>query len=160
MKGEENSREYQKKIASFLERKFGKILKEKFREEDLIRVERGLKLGGGFYSPRMDVAVGPFSFARGNRNEEYNQLLDIHEIREFLSRVVKRGKTLTKDFIKSVKDSENKNPRCFICIEVENKSTRKHFMGSAFNSSIMGKVGIVISYDKGKMEKVFSYLKE
>ncbi len=108
----------------------------------------------------MDVAVGPFSFARGNRNEEYNQLLDIHEIREFLSRVVKRGKTLTKDFIKSVKDSENKNPRCFICIEVENKSTRKHFMGSAFNSSIMGKVGIVISYDEGKMEKVFSYLKE
>ncbi len=51
----------------------------------------------------------------------------------------------------------NVNPCCFIAIEAESKTSRKHRMGnSIINAGGMGKVGIVIAKD----DKVFESLKK
>ena len=57
---------------------------------------------------------------------------------------------------------QNSNARCFLAIEIENQTDRKHLMGSSLNSSIMGKIGIVICEGNSldNLEKFFGYIQE
>jgi len=73
------------------------------------------------YSPTCDTAVGPFSFEEGNINEAYNNLAELNEIRDFVDGLQRRSvgtgyNTVLLDL--------NKNPRCFIAVEVENTTAR------------------------------------
>ena len=56
----------------------------------------------------------------------------------------------------------NRNPRCFLVIEYENKTTTKHSLGSLINACALGKIGIVVAVnDKTyrSYERIIEYLK-
>lgn len=100
------------------------------------------------YSPRLDVAVGPFAAER-RCHDEYDLLQA--ENRRVLERlyaahqsnlladgqtVVGLDQALTLNF----------NARCFMAIEIENQVSRKHLMGGAINASALGRLGIAIGW--------------
>jgi len=112
------------------------------------------------YSPRLDIAVGPFSLADGVRLiNEYDELFDAKI--EFISILVRThlsnlslitAKTSNEmqqiRFNKKIDDLRhfNFNSRCFLSIEIENAVTRKHLMGGAINASVLGRIAIAVGY--------------
>jgi len=128
----------------------------------LIKTQKHMRFERGIYTPKCDIGVGPFSFQPGNLNRLYEDLLEIPQIKRFISNLsVKGGHLGDGRFLSPECRGQNKNPRCFIAVEIESPTTsRKHFMGSVVNSSIMGKIGVVISYDETKMNRVFQFFKE
>jgi hypothetical protein len=91
------------------------------------------------YCPRVDFAIGPFNV---DTNIEYNNRL-IEESYQKYRKLLELMKSRS-----DVKDNAlelNKNPRCFIAIEIENKSSRKHRLGSLVNASALGKIGIIVA---------------
>jgi hypothetical protein len=89
------------------------------------------------YCPRVDIAVGPFNI---DRNIELNNHLISEAYEDHLNLI---------EAIKARSDIQyraleaNQNPRCFIAIEIEHRTSRKHRLGSMVNASAMGKVGII-----------------
>ena len=138
-----NTKEYQIKIST--------KLKNIFEE---IKVEESMRLSHNIYTPRVDVAVGPFAY-NDSFAEEYNILLSTHQ--ELLNKL--KEKSINKDWL----DFDiNENPRCFIAIEVENSTGKdtKHLLGSITNASILGKVGILIVVNnKNGLNNMKNYLK-
>ena len=62
--------------------------------------------------------------------------------------------------IKFSPDSNN-NPRCFIAIELENKTTRKHRLGSLINAAALGKIAIIVTANESVLKsfkKLLNYL--
>jgi hypothetical protein len=56
----------------------------------------------------------------------------------------------------------NRNPRCFLAIEIENTGTRKSRLGSIINASAIGKIGIVVAWNNEvlrELEKIEDYLR-
>jgi hypothetical protein len=118
----------------------------------------------GLYSPRIDVAVGPFSTLRGgNLREEYNQLLD--NTRAFIERLLafhrenveryrildeQRGEILEFPEFPDVRNFNN-NARCLIAIEIEHQVSRKHLLGGAVNASVLGRLGVMVGWDEEKV---------
>lgn len=97
------------------------------------------------YAPRLDFAVGPFNIDNStetnvvnidNRSNEFTDLINILKVRSLLP--------------DGINFNQNTNPRCFIAIEIESTTSRKHRLGSIVNVSALGKIGIVL----GKDEKV------
>ena len=111
----------------------------------LIKRERQMKMEP-IYSPTCDVAVGPFSFQEGSLNELYNKLARVNEIGAFLEDLQRRS--LGTGYNRALLDL-NKNPRCFIAVEVENTTARdiKHLFGSIINCSLLAKIGIIVVFD-------------
>ena len=118
------------------------------------------RMDANIYSPRLDVAVGPFSFVNGVQMiDEYDVLYDNKS--KFLSKLV-RAHLINLAIINqntSHEESEmhvqykmdelryfNRNSRCFMAVEIENSVTRKHLMGGAINASALGRIGIAIGY--------------
>ena len=109
------------------------------------------------YSPRVDIAVGPFSTTSGkNKIDSYNQILEINRINGFLKKAyefhleniqskLKKGE---KIYHFNTLVHKNQNARCFLAIEIENTSTRKHIMGSMVNAASLGRIGIGIAYNE------------
>lgn len=129
--------------------------------------------GMGFrnqYSPRVDIAVGPFSIELGqNQTYEYNQLVTQDNINSFLRNLF----DLHKENIRNVNSNENTYPdfdelvsknlnaRCFLAFEIENKNSKKHIMGSIINAASLGRVGIGIAYSENSLNtfrRIFNYL--
>ncbi|MCL2681954.1 MAG: hypothetical protein FWE63_00545 [Bacteroidales bacterium] len=117
------------------------------------------------YSPRVDIAVGPFSTEPGqNKIEEYNRLVRQSNINSFLRSLYRLHKEnvrnlhvendnnelLDETIIPNFNDvvSKNWNARCFLALEIENKNTRKHVMGSVINAASLGRVGVGIAYSE------------
>ena len=89
------------------------------------------------YSPRLDIAVGPFA-THARYAREYDELMD-HNLR-----LIERMMICHCENIASYNGGEidvsfdrlkykNQNARCFLAIEIENKVSRKHLMGGAIN---------------------------
>lgn len=56
---------------------------------------------------------------------------------------------------------KNQNARCFLSIEIENTSTKKHIMGSLVNAASLGRIGIGIAYNdsvKRTFVRIMNYL--
>lgn len=112
------------------------------------------------YSPRLDIAVGPFSIVDGVQlTHEYDELFQNNV--PFLSRLVTChlsnldiiNQGMTADEIESLIAQKldemryfNYNSRCFIAVEIENAVSRKHLMGGAINASVLGRIGIAVGY--------------
>jgi hypothetical protein len=107
------------------------------------------------YSPRLDIAVGPFATHQVYA-EEYDYLMDISH--QFIKNVIECHLQNVRKF-----DSENsflsfeqlriknQNARCFLAIEIENRVSRKHLMGGAINVAALGRVGFAIAWTPDKL---------
>jgi hypothetical protein len=119
------------------------------------------------YSPRIDLAVGPFA-TNQSYGLIYNRMLERVQIREFITRLVefnRRNLNEYGDFVRPAEYDEivhmNFNSRCFMAIEIENNVSRKHLMGGAINASALGRLGVVIPWSNEKLRafvKLVRYL--
>lgn len=119
------------------------------------------------YSPRIDVAVGPFA-THERLGAVYDQMLENPLIRRFVERLIEYNRINLERFDGFVRPATldeimelNQNARCFIAIEIENQVSRKHLMGGAINASALGRFGIVIPWSPEKLRafvKLVRYL--
>jgi predicted AlkP superfamily pyrophosphatase or phosphodiesterase len=122
------------------------------------------------YSPRVDIAVGPFSVTPGrNKTDEYNQLLRNENVNNFLRKIYDYHiENIGDEWINEITIPDydflahkNQNARCFLSIEIENTSTKKHIMGSLINAASLGRIGIGIAYNesvKRTFVRIMNYL--
>ena len=120
------------------------------------------------YSPRIDIAVGPFAEHR-DCIIEYNSLLEQYRL-FFLGLIELHNSNMISlygdYFIRTLDNllSTNNNSRCFLSIEIENSTSRKHILGGAINASSLGRVGLIIPFNKEKflaikkLEGYFNFL--
>lgn len=119
----------------------------------------------GLYSPRIDVAIGPFSVVRGgNCIAEYNELMDssrdfIEQILEYHRANVATYRANDEQLNQALHFSNfdelkhiNENARCLLAIEIENKVSRKHLLGGAVNAAALGRLGIVVGWTENKVK--------
>ena len=116
------------------------------------------------YSPILDLAIGPFAINK-SLEDEYNKLQLTYQF--FIEGLI----NLHNQNIHSIYSdcpyknyysvtSKNKNPRCFITIEIENSVSRKHLIGGAINASALGRIGLFIAFTDEKfkaMKKLEGY---
>jgi hypothetical protein len=116
------------------------------------------------YSPRLDIAIGPFAIAEGMINQyETLQIKYVTFIRGLIDIHNSNLKNIYDDYnIRDMITSQhtNYNPRCFIAIEIENSVSRKHLIGGAINASALGRFGLFIAFNEEKfnaMKKLEGY---
>ena len=133
------------------------LLSQKLNGIEVIGEWRAFRNVNYQYSPRVDIAVGPFSVTpNANQTQEYNQLLQKDVIDSFIQNVYNYHKENIGDEWLNELDvptlysltRKNQNARCFLAIEIENSSTRKHIMGSMINAASLGRIGIGIAYNE------------
>lgn len=152
-----NIKEYQRKLRNDLQNIYSSEIEVEWSSMSGYR---------NIYSPRVDLAIGPF--AKDTRCiEQYNQL--INSSRGFLDMLIREHNKNLKLFDVAENSSFfdnleyfNENARCFLCIEIENKVSRKHLVGGLVNASALGRVGILIPWTVDKLKafvKLLEYLK-
>ncbi len=104
----------------------------------------------GQYSPRLDLAVGPFAIGDLKLEKEYNKLTYQHE--EYLESLwrlhssnVVRSDEGTPGLLHAA-STQNLNARCFLAIEIENRGSRKHILGGMLNAAALGRFGIMVGW--------------
>ena len=110
----------------------------------------------GFYGPRLDVAVGPFATGTLKLEVNYSQMVVAY--RPLLERLWQAhihnlgeaAAELTNDHFETA-ITANRNAGCFMAIEIENRGTRKHLMGSALSAAALGRVTVAIGWTDEKM---------
>lgn len=136
----------QKKLLSRLAERFG---------ENCVREWAAFSGLGRHYSPRLDLAVGPFAVDDLHLRDRYDELALRH--RKFLSQlwmhhrenVLRYGGVTVTALDTALR--VNWNARCFLAIEIENKVSRKHLMGGAVNAAALGRLGIVVGWTEDKV---------
>ncbi len=108
------------------------------------------------YSPRVDIAVGPFSLIAGdNKIEEYDTLLLIDNFNTFIRQAYDfHIQNIGNEYLNEIDIPDyqqlihvNSNARCFLAIEIENNNSKKHILGSIVNAASLGRVGIGVAYN-------------
>jgi len=131
------------------------------------------------YSPKVDIAVGPFAVERGYENEydlmvdSFRRLVDtwIDMFRRNWQSVIGDRYWSVSPYSPSgyrdfIEQSANRNARCFIAIEVENKNSTKHLLGSIINAGALGRVGILVAWREEvlraaiRIREYFNFLQE
>jgi hypothetical protein len=116
------------------------------------------KFGGHIYSPRVDVAVGPFATQGGQKfANEYDNL--VGSSKGFIYRMIQchlkhigsqEGDTPTQVF-ERLREA-NPGARCFMAIEIEKEVSKnreastKHIMRDAINATALGRIGIAVGW--------------
>lgn len=108
------------------------------------------------YSPRLDIAVGPFATIR-RYIQEYDDLMERN--RTFIEALIETHNSNLREFglptrfpdFEEIKH-KNQNARCFLAIEIENRVSRKHLMGGAINAAALGRIGIVVAWTPDKLK--------
>jgi hypothetical protein len=122
------------------------------------------------YSPRVDIAIGPFNTIPGSNSiDEYNGLLQDNNINHFLRQaflmhVENLDTDLYQEIIHPVFDDliyKNQNSRCFMALEIENQNSKKHIMGSVVNAASLGRIGVGIAFSNSTLRtfcRILNYL--
>ena len=148
----ERVKEYQEKIVPQLKWMFG--TNQVIPEWNVGKDSRD-DLGRKLYCPRIDIAVGPFNID-GNwvRNRE---MIDNTYLR--YENFICKLNSASDEKIST--EHLNRNPRCFLAIEIENTGSRKHRLGSIVNVAAIGKVGIIVTFtneSNNSFRKIRKYL--
>ncbi|HOX83102.1 MAG TPA: hypothetical protein PLJ60_06070 [Chryseolinea sp.] len=120
------------------------------------------------YSPRVDIAIGPFNVEGQNIARQYDRLVRARKVRSFISLFYEMHiQNIRKHFgqeprIPSLVQvlRKNWNARCLLAIEIENENSRKHIMGSLLNAASLGRVGIGIAFNEASFNSfkmIWSY---
>ena len=150
-------REYQTRLRDGLARKLGDVE---------IAIEwRAMTDEPGVYSPRLDAAVGPFAF-HDKLGDQYDAMVKKHS--RFLRELFDLHRANLDDCGGAREDigfeevsRRNWNSRCFLAFEIENVVSRKHLMGGAINAAALGRIGVAVGWDIGKVRalvRLRSYL--
>jgi len=156
-KGKTEVKEYQDKVCGYLCNIFGQV---NVKKEWNVAKDSQDAYTRKLYCPRLDIAVGPFNID-GNvdeNNERIKEVVDSNK--EFIDNVL-RLSGLSLGDVDSFLRQENKNPRCFLAIEIEKSGSRKHMVGNIVNASILGAFGIIIPFDDKALSayrKIDAYL--
>ena len=143
-----------------------------------VEIEWASTFDNNMYSPRVDIAVGPFAVERDVRfTEDYDNLM--RGSRDFVHRLIRHHLRNVKgldnqapvDVVQRYLDDlfahltqKNQNARCFLAIEIENQVTRKHLMGSAINAAALGRIGLAVPWTDEKLrafvrlQRYFDYI--
>jgi hypothetical protein len=111
----------------------------------------------GLYSPRLDIAVGPFA-THGIFGETYDALGTDHtELLEYLfaahSENIEALGLAPNAVPFEVVIQKNWNARCWLAIEIENSVSHKHLMGGAINAAALGRVGLAVAWNEANLRK-------
>lgn len=125
------------------------------------------------YSPRLDIAVGPFAKVT-KKGYMYDEMINDIKIKSFLRKLIHShnqnisngnySETLYSD-VEKLKYT-NHNARCFISLEIENKVSRKHLLGGAINACALGRIAVVMPWTDEKLRaflrmiEYFKFLRE
>jgi len=112
-------------------------------------LQRGLQ-----YCPRIDFAIKPLNTTRNWAENRLRMRAAKQNYHQFFQDLKYIG-------LSNSNWNENNNPRCFVAIEYENKTTTKHRLGSLINACALGNVGIVVAVnDKTyrSYERIIKYL--
>lgn len=121
---------------------------------------KGEKLGK--YSPRVDIAIGPFSTGAQQLEVDYDSLFQQHK--ERFGRLFDRLRA-TQPWLISLEYANghnyNRNARCFIAIEIEASRDPKHMIGDVVNACSMGRFGVVIADNRTRpsFEAIVKYFR-
>jgi len=117
----------------------------------------------GLYSPRLDIAVGPFAF-RTRYIEDYDELMDNSRI--FIEKMMNCHITNVRDYDESGYNlsyeelkEKNRNSRCLLAIEIENTTGAKYIIGSVVNACALGRIGIFIAWNHEKLKSAIKLRK-
>lgn len=112
------------------------------------------------YSPRLDIAVGPFATIPSvSLTSDYDKLMESKQSKYFIEKILEHHNLNVREFdeydigqnFKDLKEL-NRNSRCLMAIEIENQVSRKHLMGGAINAAALGRVGIVVPWSDEKLK--------
>jgi hypothetical protein len=156
-------KEYQSEIARMLRHIYAGVEVEE---------EWSSAFGAGVYSPRVDIAVGPFAVTHGESFIEiYDELMVLSQdfirnmVRHHLgniqqvngqappNRIEEQTHRLFEELV-----NRNRNARCLMVIEIENTTSRKHLMGGAINAAALGRIGVAVAWTPDKL-RAFANLK-
>jgi hypothetical protein len=100
------------------------------------------------YSPKLDIAVGPFSTSPGVRK------------RRIETGLLEQAPSGLMELLERHRLSKNPNPSCALAIEIAFSGSRKHMLGDVANASLMGLYGVVLGNEKtlGPLKRIMTYL--
>lgn len=109
------------------------------------------------YTPRVDVAVGPFASDNAQNIDKYDELMDNHKEKIEALLNFHRENEQRYHFDSDGKSFEivknlNRNARCLMAIEIENETSKKHLLGSAVNACALGRIGVIIGWTDKKIK--------
>jgi hypothetical protein len=138
-----------KDIQAVIRNKLGQIF-----SDDLVKSEWSVRTAAtdkifdkSTYSPRLDIAVGPFNVTRDRKNEDLAEIEEHaqHPFVRWLRNEVGRQNHGGFYF--------NPNPRCLLAIELEFSTSSKHILGGITNASLLGAIGVILG-PAGYIDKV------
>jgi len=138
---------------TLLEKTFGRgnVIKEwDIAKDSQDALTRGLQ-----YCPRIDYAIKPLNVTR---DVDYNKEL----IRQAYIQHENIIDEIRSNGLIASPWSTNENPRCFLAIEYENKTSTKHRLGTLINAGALGKVGIIVTLNPKTYRsyyRILEYLK-
>jgi hypothetical protein len=106
------------------------------------------------YCPRIDYAIKPLNI---DRNFDRNTAIINASYERYESLI----EELRNNALENYFQTENKNPRCFLAIEYENRTSTKHRLGSLINAGSIGKLGIVVTLNDATFrsyDRILQYL--
>ncbi|MDE1711995.1 hypothetical protein PWG14_04345 (plasmid) [Chromobacterium amazonense] len=111
----------------------------------------------GLYSPRLDVAVGPFA-TQEIHGHAYDELNRTHAglLECFFQAHSENIRSLglsENDIPLELALQKNWNARCWLAIEIENRVSHKHLMGGAINAAALGRIGLAVAWNDENLNK-------
>lgn len=159
-------RDYQNEMSEALTQRFHNCPMQNIPVKQEWRSIANIK---GLYCPKIDIAVGPFAAGRTYEGE-YDMLLQhSHPMVEQLIAFTRENfqeyysiddpDVLPYPHISEIRLRDfNRNARCFLAVEIENKVSRKHLLGGAVNASALGRIGVVIGWTDDKVRALVRLL--